>query len=266
MDDSRIIATVVIVGIALLLGLMGYGVVRRLDLSPEQRQRTRNVLGYGLVALVLVALLIVWVELVSDAALLASGFAVAIVLFHKDLILNVLGWWQKTMSGAFRIGDRIQIGSFRGDVIDYGLLSTTLIEIYPDAAHGLRTGNILTLPNMMFLSQPVLNETRALSFEWSEISFTVDREERDAAETALFGAASTVLATYRSEMVAELEHMAENFAFHPLPPDPKIYVEAGDDDRVTLALRLAMPARAIRRTRDAVTRAFLDARSASTKP
>ena len=257
MSEARLIATAILVTVVFLVSLLGRKVVAELDLRPEQRQRTRVVLRYSLLLVLILGLLTVWADVVNQAALVASGFAVAIVLFNKDLILNILGWWQKTMTGAFRIGDRVRIGQFRGDVLDYGVLSTTLMEVDPQASHGMRTGNVVTMPNMLLLTEPVVNESLVLGFEWKEYRFEVRKAECESAEAALLAAAQEQLAPHRVEVEAALKEMAEHYAFHPIEVEPRIFVEQNGADGVVLILRLATPARALRVTHDALTRAFL---------
>lgn len=224
MNDPQLIATTILLAMIVLVSIVGRRVVAGLDLRPEQRQRTRVVLRYSLSLALFLGLMTVWADAVSEAALVASGFAVAIVLFNKDLILNILGWWQKTITGAYRIGDRIRIGQFRGDVLDYGVLSTTLMEVDPKADHGMRTGNVVTMPNMVLLTEPVVNETLVLGFEWKEYRFTVPMEQRNQAEATLLEAAREQLSSYRTEVETALEKMANHYAFHPIDVEPRIFV------------------------------------------
>ena len=266
MFEPRLMATCALLGAVVVSIFVGRRLLGRLDLTPEQRQRTRNVMRYGVLLILGASLITVWADVVSEAALVASGFAVALVLFHKDLILNVLGWWQKTMSGAYKIGDRIRIGALRGDVLDYGVLSTTLMAVDPDATHGMRTGNVLIVPNMKLLTEPVLNETLVLGFEWKEYRFTVPVGQRAEAESALLEAAQEVLAPHQAEVVSALEKMSVQFAFHPIDVAPRVFLELADDAHVTLTLRLATPARALRVTQDALNRRFLQWQQASTNP
>jgi small-conductance mechanosensitive channel len=264
MIDPRLAASFALIGVLLAVSLLGRRLVARLDLSPEQRQRTRNVLRYVLMMVLVIGLITAWADVVTEAALVASGFAVALVLFHKDLIVNVLGWWQKTMSGAFRIGDRVRIGNLRGDVLDYGLLSTSLMEVDPDATHGMRTGNVLTVPNVKLLTEPVLNETLGLGFEWKEFRFVVAAAECEAAEAALLSAAEAQLAPYRQEVEQALERMSEQLVFFPIEVAPRVFLETTDGDQVVLTLRLVTPSRSLRITQDALTRSFLEWKSGST--
>lgn len=260
MNETRLLFTLVVFAGVFLVGFLARRVVAELDLRPEQRQRTRVVIRYGLLLVLCVGLTTVWAEVVNQAALVASGFAVAIVLFNKDLILNVLGWWQKTISGAFRIGDRVRVGEFRGDVLDYGLLATTIMEVDPEATHGMRTGNVITMPNMLLLTQPVVNETLVLDFEWKEYRFEVPTSERSKAEHVLLEAANEILAPYRDDVEAALREMGEHYAFRPIEVAPRIFVEMKGLDELVLILRLATPARALRVTHDALTRAYLASR------
>jgi len=266
MNDPRLIASAAVIAGVVLVSLLARRLVGRLEQAPEQRQRTRNVIRYGLLLVLVVGLLIVWADLVTQAALVASGFAVAIVLFNKDLILNILGWWQKTMSGAYRIGDRVHIGDHRGDVLDYGLLSTTLMQVDAHADHGMRTGNVVTFPNMLLLTSPVVNETLVLGFEWKEYCFSVKQDERIGAEEALLKAAEELLRPHRDEVEISLKKMTSQYAFHPIEVKPRVFVGAGSDGGIKLTLRLATPARSLRVTHDALTRAFLQWREGSTKP
>ena len=256
--DPRVVATVTLLCVLGLVAIIGRRLVAQLDLRPEQRQRTRNMVRYGVFLTSLISMVVVWVDVVNDAALLASGFAVALVLFNKDLILNLLGWWQKTASGAYRIGDRVRVGRFRGDVLDYGILSTTLMQVDAEATHGMRTGNVVVLPNMMLLTEPVINETLVLAYEWKEYRFVVDASSRVAAERVILEAAQQCLGPYEEEVRDSLQKMSQAFAFRAIAVKPRVFVEASASGEVVLTLRLATPARALRETQDALNRAFLE--------
>ncbi len=264
MNTTRLVISVVVVLLVIVAALVGRRSLGRMQVRPEQRQRTRNVMRYSLGSFLIIALVIVWADQLTNAALVASGFAVAIVLFHKDLIVGVLGWWLKTVSGSFRIGDRIRIGDVRGDVIDYGVLSTTLIEVDPGETHGLRTGNVVTVPNGLLLTEPVVNETRILGYEWQELDFLVSPDEDWAdAERVLTEAAFQEVDVYRTEVQEQLAAMEQAFAFHPIHVDPRCFVAIETDGSVRLQMRIAVPSRRIRSTSDRLVRAFLGWRAST---
>ena len=258
MIDPKLLASGTVVVLTLLLALSLRSAIQRMDLSPEQRRRTKNVVRYALTLFVLIGLAVVWAAELQSVAIVASGFAVAIVLFNKDIILSVLGWWMKTASGAYRIGDRIRVDEWRGDVIDYGVLSTTLMEVDPEAPHGMRTGNIVTFPNALLLTEPVVNETRVLDFEWREVNFVIaPGEDWIAAETRLQNSADEIVGAYKDQLEVQLAEMSERFAFHPITTRPAVLAGRQADGSVLLKVRMPMPAREIAVTADRLHRLFL---------
>ena len=57
--------------------------------------------------------------------LLSAGVAIAL----KDPLVNLAGWGFIVWRKPFGIGDRIQLGDSRGDVIDQRIFMFTLMEI-----------------------------------------------------------------------------------------------------------------------------------------
>lgn len=259
MMNPKVMISIAMVSVLLLSGLMARAAVRRFDLSPEQRRRTKNMVLYSTLVIIGVGLLITWAQQLAAAAIVASGFAVALVLFNKELTLNILGWWLKTMGGSFRIGDRIRIGSVRGDVIDYGVLTTTLMEVESMADHGMRTGNVVCVPNAHLLTEPVVNETRILNYEWKEVSFDLSpTADWRAAEAALVAEARAIVAEYRPDVESELAEMSEHFAFHAIKVDPHVFVKGLAGGGVRLWVRIALPSRRIAELAGRLNRVMVD--------
>jgi len=264
--NPKVMISIALVGALLLFGLMARAAVRRFDLSPEQRRRTKNMVLYSTLVVIGVGLVITWAQQLAAAAIVASGFAVALVLFNKELTLNILGWWLKTMGGSFRIGDRIRIGSVRGDVIDYGVLTTTLMEVEAMAEHGMRTGNVVCVPNAQLLTEPVVNETRILNYEWKEVCFELPASaDWRAAEATLFAEARAIVDEYRPDVESELAEMSEHFAFHAIKVEPHVFVKGASGGGVHLWVRVALPSRRIAELADRLNRAMVDWQQTATQ-
>jgi small-conductance mechanosensitive channel len=73
------------------------------------------------------------------------------------------------------VGDRIQIGSAKGDVIDVSYLDTTLWEVggpYLSTQHP--SGRVIKFPNSLVLNETVYNYSWPLfPYIWNEIHFQV---------------------------------------------------------------------------------------------
>lgn len=152
-------STVVLMVIVLLARMVLSKLIRTGIQSTELRRKwlvqTRN----GLILLFLLGLILIWGEELRTLALSIVAIAVAFVVATKELILCFMGTLVKGGARSFDIGDRIQVKDFRGDVIDQNLLATTILEVGPGKLTHQRTGRATVIPNSLFVSEPVINET-----------------------------------------------------------------------------------------------------------
>ncbi len=130
-----------------------------------------------LVSLILVAILII-------SFLFANLYAAAVSLGLISLILgfalqtpisSFIGWIYVITRNPYSIGDRIQIDSFRGDVIEIDYLDTTIWEFAGDyLTSDLPSGRLIRFPNSLVLQEPVLNYSwKDFRYIWNEIPFHV---------------------------------------------------------------------------------------------
>ncbi len=109
-------------------------------------------------------------------AVLSFGLISLILGFALQTpITSFIGWIYILVREPYRAGDRIQIGTATGDVIDVSYLDTTLWEFggeYLSTEHP--TGRVIKFPNSSVLSTPVYNYTWALfPYIWNEVKFPV---------------------------------------------------------------------------------------------
>lgn len=119
-------------------------------------------------AVVVLALFVLWLQEIEDFALSIAAVAVAVVIATKELWLCVTGATWRGVSQAFSVGDWIEIGPHSGEVIDENLLATVLQEIDPYDYN--LTGRVVSVPNSLLLSAPVVNN----SFRKRFIYFSLD--------------------------------------------------------------------------------------------
>jgi small-conductance mechanosensitive channel len=114
-----------------------------------------------------------YTALVSVGVLsLILGFAL------QTPITSLIGWVYLLVRQPYRVGDRIEIGTAKGDVIDVSYLDTTLWEFggpYLSTQHP--SGRIIKFPNSLVLNQTVYNYSWPLfPYIWNEIKFQVAYE------------------------------------------------------------------------------------------
>ncbi|MDI3472861.1 MAG: hypothetical protein PWQ20_1072 [Thermotogaceae bacterium] len=104
--------------------------------------------------------------------LLSAGLAIA----SRDIIMDFFGWIFIIVKRPFKLGDRIQIGELRGDVIDTNILQFTLLEIgnWVDAEQS--TGRVVYVPNSMVFNNPIANYVAGFEYIWNEIPVLITFE------------------------------------------------------------------------------------------
>jgi small-conductance mechanosensitive channel len=117
----------------------------------------------------------------------SNWYAAAVSLGLISLILgfalqtpisSFIGWIYILIRNPYRIGDRIQLDTFKGDVVEIGYLDTTLWEFAGDyLTNDLPSGRLIRFPNSLVLQSTVINYSwRNFQFIWNEIPFHVAYE------------------------------------------------------------------------------------------
>jgi small-conductance mechanosensitive channel len=94
----------------------------------------------------------------------------------KDPVVNIAGWLFILIRRPFSIGDRIEIGNLKGDVIDMRIFQFTLNEIGNWVDADQSTGRIIHVPNGKIFTEPQMNYTAGFSHIWNEIGVMVTFE------------------------------------------------------------------------------------------
>lgn len=112
------------------------------------------------------------------AAVSLGLFSLILGFALQTPISSLIGWFYIIVRTPYRIGDRIQVGSFTGDVVEIGYLDTTLWEFHGDyLSNDVPSGRLIRFPNTLVLSAEVYNYSwRKFPFIWNEIPFHIAYE------------------------------------------------------------------------------------------
>ena len=161
-------------------------------------------------------------------ALSVVGAGVAVAL--QDVVASIAGAFSIGFSKLYSVGDRVQIGDTRGDVIDIGLLRTILLETGNWVSRDLYNGRIARIPNSTVLKGSVFNYSQGFQFIWDEIKvrFTTTSDCQLARET-LLRVAKDSIGEYLVEAQTSWKAMSDNYrsANPPLEPTIALVVNAG---------------------------------------
>jgi small-conductance mechanosensitive channel len=123
----------------------------------------------------------------------------------------------------YEAGDRVQIGDTRGDVLDIGLLRTTLMEIGNWVSRDLYSGRIVRIPNSTVLKASVFNYSQGFRFIWDEIKvlFTT-ASDCELAKQMLLRVAKLSIGEYVVEAQTSWKSVSENYQIAKPPLEPTV--------------------------------------------
>jgi small-conductance mechanosensitive channel len=257
--QRRIALTVAaLVGLYLLRRLVLRLASPRLE-DPKSRYKLGKSTAYVTYVLGAIILLEIWLETVGNLGtflgLLTAGLAIAL----KDLVSNLAGWGFILLRQPFEVGDRIQIGEHRGDVVDIRIFQFTLLEIGNWVHADQSTGRIIHVPNAQVFSIPLANDTAEFDYVWHELPVLVTFESdwRKAKEIL-----QAILDEQGRDVAAEaaqtLRRGSRRFLISYRKFSPKVYTSV-EDSGVLLTLRFLAPVRARRGFTESLWEAILDA-------
>lgn len=100
-----------------------------------------------------------------------AGAGIAFAL--QEVIASFAGWLAIMFGGFYKSGDRVQLGGIKGDVIDIGVLRTTIMETGQWVDGDLYNGRIVLIANSFVFKEPVFNYSGDFPFLWDEIKIPI---------------------------------------------------------------------------------------------
>lgn len=173
---TRLIATMLVAVGYIIVGRTARRLVSRTVEDNSARYQTIRATEYALGLIALIILVRVWFQGVTGLAtylgLLSAGIAIAL----QDPIINLAGWLFIVLRRPFQVGDRIEIGERRGDVVDLRIFQFTLLEIGNWVEADQSTGRVIHVPNGWIFKHTIANYDRGFRYIWNEMAVTVTFE------------------------------------------------------------------------------------------
>ncbi|MGJ3262835.1 MAG: mechanosensitive ion channel domain-containing protein [Salinarimonas sp.] len=240
-----IVASALLVAGVLVLRVVAVRFVRgRAEMPAHVQRRSISAVKNGTLILLLVGLALIWAPQLRTFALSLTAVAVALVVATKELILCLSGALLRASSRPFSVGDWVEIGEIRGEVVDHDMLATRIDAFPPGPGAFHRTGEVITVPNSLFLSTPI----RRLSALRTQVvhTTTVVLDPPALAPDALRAAVDGALAQARTDGAG-------------WTGEPTVRFSTTDLGRLRIEITLASPAQDAEAAGGAVTLAVLAA-------
>ena len=143
-------------------------------------------------------------SLATFAGLITAGLAVAM----QSVLVSVVGYFFLIGKFGIRVGDRVQVGTVTGEVIDLGLVRLHLMELTPGSLSP--TGRVVAFANSIIFqaSGGLFKQIPGINLAWHETKLDLPA----GADTAkikdeLLEAVTDVLKDYREDILRQTQEM-----------------------------------------------------------
>lgn len=237
--------------------------INAMKVEIVKRHQYRKRASYAAAFVYILALLPLWAGTTQQWATVLSVMGAGIALALHEVLLNIAGWLYIMIRRPYREGDRIELGTVRGDVIDIQVLQTTLLEIGNWVDGDQSTGRIVHLPHGQIFRAALYNYTRGFEFIWNEISILVTFESHwEKAKEILLELGTTQSREIQESVKHKIDRMAREYLIYYRTLTPIVYTKI-EDSGIKLTLRFLTDAKKRRAGDDEINRNILTAINAA---
>lgn len=245
------ILLVAVLAIVLLVSLIKKQLNRTIkDVDNKYRARkAMNMVGY---LLIVAACLFVYSDKLGNigVALGVAGAGIAFAL--QEVIVSIAGWLNILIAGTVGVGQRVKIGDVKGDIIDIGVMGTTIMEVGDWVNGDLYNGRIISLANSFVFKEKIHNYSAEYPFLWDEITVPIRTEsDYNLARKVFTDVLNELCADYASKSEAQWNNLANKYRVENAQVQPMVTLQF-DENWITFTLRYIVDYKKRRSTKDAI--------------
>lgn len=226
--------------------------------DPNSRYRIRKGLQFLGYAAMVLQVSILYREQLGGLTVVLGVAGAGIAFALQEVIASVAGWAAISFGGFFEVGDRVQLGGIKGDVIDVGILRTTLMELGQWVDGDLYNGRIVRVANSFLFKEPVFNYSGDFPFLWDEIKVPVKYGcDHRLARQVLQEVADQVVGPVALEAAEAWKGVSRKYRVEDARTGPMVSLIA-NDNWMEFTVRYPVDFKARRITKDRLFEGILD--------
>lgn len=235
--------------IILIVGLLKKSLHRYIKdhINWYKTRKATNVFGF---ILAVIFLAVLYSDMLGGITVVLGIASAGIAFSLKEVIASIAGWLTILVGGMFKTGDRVQLGGVSGDVIDLGVLRTTIMETGEWVNADLYSGRIVKIANSFVFTQPVYNYSTDFPFLWDEIKIPISfGSDYTFTRKLIMHVAAEKLGDYRTETKEYWDSMVRKFFIEDATTEPMVTLTVSDNG-VEFTLRYIVEYKTRRTTKD----------------
>jgi small-conductance mechanosensitive channel len=219
------LGTIAVLVLAFLVYFLGRTYVNKTTSGGAEHYRRRHFLSTVVIIVAVAAILVLWSRTLEQKGtflgLLGAGLAIAL----REPLLSVAGRIAIFAGKMYSVGDRIQLETMSGDVIDVGFFYTRMMEIGNWIGGDQASGRIVQLPNSKVFGNQIFNYTQNFDYIWDEVVLPITYSSNlDSATRILVQVGGDYTKEFLQGAEAQLEKMRESFVVPSIELKPQVYV------------------------------------------
>jgi small-conductance mechanosensitive channel len=235
--------------IVLVINLLRRNVNKYVE-DKDSRYRTKKFLSFFGYLLGISLIIVVYAHKLGNltVALGVTGAGIAFAL--QEVIGSIAGWIAIMFGNFYRTGDRVQLGGIKGEVIDIGIIRTTVMEIGQWVDADLYNGRIVRIANSFVFKEPVFNYSADFPFLWDEIKIPIKYgSDYKLAREIFYNIAQEVVGEYVKFAQQSWKDMVKKYLIEDASVEPMVTLIA-NDNWVEFTLRYVVDYKKRRSTKD----------------
>jgi len=255
---ERLLTILIGIVVILLLTYLVKRALKRTIKSNGNKYRARkavNIFGYLLIVSVV---LFVYSDKLGNIGIALGVAGAGIAFALQEVIISIAGWFSIVIGGTVGVGQRIKIGEVKGDIIDIGVMNTTIMEIGDWVQGDLYNGRIVTIANSFVFKDKVHNYSAEYPFLWDEIIIPLrTKSDYTLARKVFTDVLIEVCGEYASNSEKQWGKLTDKYRVEEAQVQPMVTLQF-DENWISFTLRYIVDYKKRRRTKDIIYTRLLE--------
>jgi small-conductance mechanosensitive channel len=196
----------------------------------DNRYRAKKFSSFIGYILVIVLVTVVFSDKLGGLTIALGVAGAGIAFALQEVIASFAGWLAIMFGGFYKTGDRVQLGGIKGDVMDIGVLRTTLMETGQWVDGDLYNGRIVLIANSYVFKEPVFNYSGDFPFLWDEIKIPVQYGSNyEKAENILKATGREIAGDLTERSQEKWRSMQNKYMLEAAQTEPMVSLVANDN-------------------------------------
>ena len=244
----------VIVGAFIIFAIVG--IVRKLIpkyvAGTNTRYRVRKFVNYIGYFIFLMLVMMVFSSQLSGLNVFLGVAGAGIAFALQEVIASIAGFIVVNFSNFYKVGDRVMLGGIKGDVVDIGILRTSMLQLGDWVDGDLYNGKFVRVANSFIFKEPVYNYSGDFPFLWDEITVPIRIDgDIDYARRKFLEILDEIQGEYARDAIKYWIKMTETLMIEHEQVAPMVTM-VFDENWITFTLRYVVDYKKRRSTKDLI--------------